>query len=119
MGLLINAQENNNGEYVKSIEQMCQIILNRTRIPYKRFDFTYNFTKDYRKQIETIKVIDSFFYDIFKTRRKNITNSRTMCNEENELKPIFLDLLLKFYEGGTFTLNDVRGEVNNFLFGVC
>lgn len=118
MGLSINAQENSNGDYVKSVEQMCQIVINRARIPYKRFNLFYSFTKDHKKQTEAIKIIDSFFYDIIRTRKKNITDNGMTYNKENQLKSVFLDLLLKFYEDDTFTLNDVKDEVNSFLFGV-
>lgn len=116
MGTSVNAQENIEGGYIKSLERMCEIVINRLQAPYKRFDFIYRFTKDYRRQTEALKNIDSFFYDIIKA--KGQTEDGTKKNTDNISKIAFLDLLLKFYEDDKFSLSDVKDEVNTFLLGV-
>nr|WCC58130.1 cytochrome P450 [Pharsalia antennata] len=115
MGTSVDAQENSEGEYVKSLERMCEIVINRSQSPYKRFDFIYRFTEDYRRQTEALKIINCFFCDIIKA--KGQIKDETKKNRGNNLKIAFLDLLLKFYADDKFTLNDVKDEVNTFLLG--
>nr|WET52716.1 cytochrome P450 [Phaedon brassicae] len=99
--------------YRESLENLCGVLVNRLKVPYKRIDSLFRLTEDYHIQKRSIKVIDSFFDEIFEKKLKILNEGRT----NNGKRLAFLDLLMEFYKTGELTKEDIRAEVNTIMFG--
>nr|CAI5850397.1 unnamed protein product [Callosobruchus analis] len=121
MGISINAINDGDSEYVRSVKQMCQIPVDRT------FDFTAPFqpwihpiTPNYFKQKRCIKVLHEHTDRVIDERIKNPINiSNEDKNEAVGMKKrlAFLDLLLTAtIDGKPLSRMDIREEVDTFMF---
>lgn len=120
MGVTINAQNQPDLLYVKSVKRMSQIILERTIHPLKRWDFTYRFTKACTDERECLKVLHGFTSKVIESRRKELLIKASEDLSHSKRKA-FLDLLLLMkQENGdnVLTNNDVQEEVDTFMFEV-
>lgn len=120
MGVVINAQENEDIPYVRSVKRMGQIVMERIMHPFKRFSFTYQFTKTYADEKECLKILHNFTRGVISKRRKQM-KEQTPKQFGLSRKPAFLDLLLQMTEqNGNYILSDsdVQEEVDTFMFEV-
>lgn len=121
MGVKINAQDNPQMLYVKSVKRMGQIILERVIEPFKKCDFTYQFTKSCADEKECLKVLHGFTREVIRKRRDEL-KTKAPNKSGPSRKQAFLDLLLQMTEEeGNYTLSDddVQEEVDTFMFEVC
>ncbi|RZC32091.1 cytochrome P450 CYP4BN11, partial [Asbolus verrucosus] len=115
MGTSVKAQENTESEYVRSVKDMCGIIVERAFSPHKMFDSIYYFTEDYKKEMRALKILHSYTNDVIK-RRQNALHSEAPKSDEKK-KKAFLDRLLEANVGGqSFTIDEIRQEVDTFMF---
>lgn len=120
MGVTINAQDQPDMLYVRSVKRMSQIILERIIHPLKRWDFTYRFTKACRDERECLSVLHGFTRNVIENRRKKLLTQGLEKFSLNKRKA-FLDLLLVLkHENGenALTNEDVQEEVDTFMFEV-
>lgn len=120
MGVKINAQDNPQMLYVKSVKRMGQIILERVIEPLKRCNFTYQFTKSCEDEKECLKVLHRFTRDVIRRRREEL-KTKAPNELRQSKKQAFLDLLLQMTEkDGNYILSDddVQEEVDTFMFEV-
>ena len=125
MGVNINAQEDQQSSYVKSIQGMCEMIIWRVKSPLKNFDVFYYLSSDYRKEKRDLKVLHDFTNSIIEKRKLELehTFSDSPSNHVDEFIPkgkfSFLDLLLTTrVDGKPLTQEEIRDEVSTFLFAV-
>ncbi|CAH1966528.1 unnamed protein product [Acanthoscelides obtectus] len=122
MGISINAINDGDSEYVRSVKQMCQIPVDRT------FDFTAPFqpwihpiTPNYFKQKRAIKVLHEHTDRVIDERIKNPINISDEDKDSVGMKKrlAFLDLLLTAtIDGKPLSRMDIREEVDTFMFEV-
>ncbi|CAH1966529.1 unnamed protein product [Acanthoscelides obtectus] len=120
MGISINAINDGDSEYVRSVKQMCQIPVDRT------FDFTAPFqpwihpiTPNYFKQKRAIKVLHEHTDRVIDERIKNPINISDEDKDSVGMKKrlAFLDLLLTAtIDGKPLSRMDIREEVDTFMF---
>nr|QZM07478.1 cytochrome P450 monooxygenase CYP4SS3 [Lasioderma serricorne] len=122
MGVSVNAQSNSDSDYVKSVKEMCRLLVVRDQSIIKTFEPTYKLTKDYQSELNCLKVLHGFTKDIIAKRTKEL-ESKNSEEEKDEYglkkRHTFLDLLLKMKDAdGRRALSDVdiREEVDTFMF---
>ncbi|KAF5277787.1 hypothetical protein FQR65_LT03767 [Abscondita terminalis] len=121
MNTSINAQMDPDSNYVKSVREISRIGLERS-YSYKMFDILFRFSEDYHKEKEALKHLHGLSNSVIKNRReelqKQISNGVTITTELGTKKRIaFLDLLLtSTVDGKPLTNEDIRSEVDTFMF---
>lgn len=130
MGVSINAQENHNGEYPEAIRFLANNAIERLFSFIKQFEFLYQFTPTYRKEIKCLKTIHDFAYNAIKNRRKMNEMSNNNKRPEEEMpeeergygakkRLAFLDMLLQVrIDGKPLTDEEIREEIDTFAFEV-
>lgn len=122
MGVNVNTQDNKNQDYVFAVKDMCNIITTRVFSPWRRIDFLYKLSSDYRKQKKYLKILHGFTNSVIEERKKEIERKKLNGNlEKDELgrkrKLAFLDLLLNStIDGKPLSQEDIREEVDTFMF---
>lgn len=124
MGVPVNAQKQNDSEYVRSVKAMCRIVVKRLFSAVKNSDFLYSFTKDCAKEQKSLKVLHSFTESVIDQRIKQQSQGDPDENKNvdgigRKKKLAFLDLLLQCkVDGKPLTRRELREEVDTFMFEV-
>lgn len=122
MGVKINAQLNENPEYVAAVKDFLDILMRRYFSFLKRFDFYYKFTEDYKKEQKSLAILNGMTQRVVENRKKERAKKVNNVNKENEQdlgikrKVALLDLLLDLRD--EFTDKELCDEVNTFFFAV-
>ncbi|CAG9854570.1 unnamed protein product [Phyllotreta striolata] len=119
MGTPINALDNASSDYVRSVKTMCKIVTDRNFSPLDRrfYPFTLNF---YREQF-ALKVLHNHTDAVIDRRIKEFRVNSDKSSETNDCgikkRMAFLDLLLRStIDGKSLTREDIREEVDTFMF---
>lgn len=122
MGTLVNAQENSNSEYVKSVKIMGRTAVERAFSPLKMFDACYVFTSTYRNELKALKVLHGYSQGVIQQKKQAMGKSEEISlSDEFGIKKrrAFLDLLLHTaHENGELTDEEIQEEVDTFMFEV-
>lgn len=103
---------------------MCQIVLTRALSPWHWPDFIFYRTSLGRQQRKALDVIHGLTNRVIAERKELLKNSKP---EENTVeddtgikkRKAFLDILLQSSEEGGLTTEEIREEVDTFMFEVC
>ena len=116
MGCSIKAQENSESEYVKAVSTSTDIIYQRVMSPWLWSDFP--FWKSYHgfKLKHCLRILHGFTSKVINDKLKDIENLQLLENAPKR-KLAFLDLLIEASNGGaSLTKEDIREEVDTFMF---
>lgn len=121
MGIKIQAQENENSEYVNSVKEMTRILLDRVISPLKNNNYLFYLSRDYWKERKALKVLHSTTDYVIKKRREKLAKNNNFVfdfDEDGKKKKLaFLDLLLQSkIDGKSLSDRDIREEVDTFMF---
>lgn len=122
MGTNVRAQEDSNSAYVNYVKEILRIVYDRSSSIIKACDLTYLFTSDFRLEREGLRVLHNFTNGVIASRKKELAQSGTDSSEsdtETEIKKrlTFLDTMLQYKEeGGIISDEDIREEVDTFMF---
>lgn len=125
MGTKVNAQENTESEYVRSVKSICKVIFQRIVSAIKSTDVLYKLTKDFRDELKALNVLHKYTMSVITARKKEFTKSNLLNdNLTDDLgikkKLTFLDLMLKYkFENNDISDDEIRQEVDTFMFEVC
>ncbi|XP_072387893.1 cytochrome P450 4d2-like isoform X2 [Diabrotica undecimpunctata] len=119
MGIQINAQESQTSKYVKSVNTMCEIFIDRVTSPMP--NFLYRFTPNYYREQKAIKILHDQTDKIIDTKiREKSKNGNIHYNQQDEStrkRLAFLDLLLEStIDGNPLSRLAIREEVDTFMF---
>lgn len=124
MGTSIHAQDNEISDYVQKVHLMCKILTERAISFFKSNKFFYLFTKNYRREMEALKILHSKSLNVINQRRKVLEElyllgdslKNNVSTNSKEKKP-FLDLLLQTeVDGKPLSEQEIREEVDTFMF---
>lgn len=124
MGVSVNAQDNSESDYVKSVKQMCAVVILRAFSPLKMYDFFYQFTDLCRKERNALKILHGYTKKVIERRKQELVMSKPDDDEKDEYgikkkRFAFLDLLLQGDDGKQVLSDDeIQEEVDTLLFEV-
>ncbi|KAJ3655743.1 hypothetical protein Zmor_014858 [Zophobas morio] len=132
MGTSINAQFDDNSEYVRSVKAMCKIIIERLFNILQLTDITFPLTQNYYIQKKSLNILHTHTNNVITRRREELLNKKKTSAPVNEHvvngvgdyeistyknKKAFLDLLLEAtVDGRPLTQEEIREEVDTFMF---
>ncbi|PSN53242.1 Cytochrome P450 4C1 [Blattella germanica] len=125
MGQKVNAQIDNNSEYVNALRRMCDLIMYRSFRPWLYSDILFSFTSLAKVQNRCLKVLHGTTDQVIKTRKKTLLeegNSNIEVNFDKDdvgikKRMAFLDLLiLSSKDGAVLSDKDIREEVDTIMF---
>jgi cytochrome P450 family 4 len=126
MGTKVDVQNSEASLYFHSVKEMCRIFLARTTSILKRYDSIFRFTKDYEIQKKSLEVLHGYTKSVISSKRKELEEARKEGNYSDvddlgrKKKKVFLDLILEAtVDGQSLTDEEIREEVDTFMFGVC
>uniref|UniRef100_H2YYR7 Uncharacterized protein n=1 Tax=Ciona savignyi TaxID=51511 RepID=H2YYR7_CIOSA len=128
MGQTVNAQENDDSDYVKSLYRISELIQLRQKTPTLWWDAAFSRMKVGKEQESLLRTLHGFTRDVIieraKTKDSKSTNGSDKLNKnqrdlfQNPKRLAFLDVLLhaETEDGKTLSLNDIQEEVDTFMF---
>ncbi|XP_037949227.1 cytochrome P450 4d8-like [Teleopsis dalmanni] len=130
MGTKVNAQTNSGSEYVSAVREVTELMCWRfIKIMFQNeFLFTLLCPLLKLRQMKLIKILHAFTIGVIEERRRNLEDSltkRTKTNIESTEEELLgkkkrnalLDILLQStIDGKTLTNEDIREEVDTFMF---
>jgi cytochrome P450 family 4 len=126
MGTKVDVQNSETSLYFHSVKEMCRIFLARTTSILKRYDSIFRFTKDYEIQKKSVEVLHGYTKSVINSKRKELEEIRKEGNYSDvddlgrKKKKVFLDLILEAtVDGQSLSDEEIREEVDTFMFGVC
>ncbi|KAK4880501.1 hypothetical protein RN001_008647 [Aquatica leii] len=117
----VNAQLNPKSDYVKSVKEVCRIMMERA-FSVKMWDIFFRFSKDYHKEKKAVDVLHGLSNSVIRDRsqkleNKELTDSDNTSYSELKHKMAFLDLLLtSTIDDEPLSHNTIREEVDTFMF---
>lgn len=120
MGSSVNAQDNSESEYVTSVRFMCRMLMERTFSAIKMYDFIYNLTSTYRKEVQSLKVLHGYTKAVIEKKKREMETTEPEETDEFGIKKrrAFLDLLLHVAKDNQLTDEEIQEEVDTFMFEV-
>ncbi|CAG9762996.1 unnamed protein product [Ceutorhynchus assimilis] len=110
MGLKLDSQSTTkDSAYAKAIETICTSIQERMFSYLKQFQFFYQFTETCEKERRGLAIVDWALHKIIEKKRES--------KEKTDQHKSMLDLLLEIdIDGKVLSIDDIREEINTFLF---
>ncbi|RZB39211.1 p450 domain containing protein [Asbolus verrucosus] len=120
MGTSVSAQSDANSDYVRSVKDMCRIVLERALSPIQMHDFLYPLTQNYSTQQEALKILHTQTINVIRSRRQELKSKDEGTKQEHSFtknKKAFLDLLLQAtIDEIPLTEEEIREQVDTFMF---
>lgn len=123
MGTSVNAQNDTDSEYVRSVKHMCKVVVDRAFSAVLQQELLYRFSSQYRKEKEALRVLHEYSKSVISNRKAEFLRSKETGGRSEDIgikkKLAFLDLLLEASENGqVMSDEDIREEVDTFMFAV-
>jgi len=120
MGVTVDAQANNNSEYVKAVYKASELVFNRLNSPWLYNNWFYSKTSSGIEWNKNLAIMKGFTKKVIQERREEIRLSENE-NYENDTgikkRMAFLDLLISSSKDGTVLSDqDIQDEVDTFMF---
>ncbi|KAI5703803.1 hypothetical protein M8J75_016388 [Diaphorina citri] len=123
MGRKINAQGDSNSDYVKAVYEIGSIIQKRQAKIYLQPDILFRLSSLYKKHQCCLNTLHSFSYKVINERKAELEARKNTEDETKEdptehvkKRPAFLDLLIEASERHNLTDENIREEVDTFMF---
>ncbi|KAK9870756.1 hypothetical protein WA026_009717 [Henosepilachna vigintioctopunctata] len=114
MGVSIHAQTNEHSDFVKSVKEMCEIIIARSMKIWKHPNLLFMFSSEYRRQQKCLKIINSYTNQVITSRKEYRANNPS---EKSKQKSTLLDTLLEYSETEeVLKEQQLLDEVHTFMF---
>ncbi|VDM63509.1 unnamed protein product [Angiostrongylus costaricensis] len=121
MGTPIHSQTDGNSEYVQAVQRLTSILWKHQRFPWlwlKPIWYLSGFGFEFNR---LVKLTNDFTRKVIAERKYIVVEGeRELCEDNegstNKKKLAFLDLLLYMQRSHEFTDEDIREEVDTFMF---
>ncbi|CAD5219864.1 unnamed protein product [Bursaphelenchus okinawaensis] len=113
MGVQMGSQTGKNTEYVKSVKVICELLWLRIRSPWLWPSLLWNLSGHGPKCQKALTTVKGFTEKVIQERRRELLMNN---NNETGERPAFLDILLKMQTAKCLTDEDIREEVDTFMF---
>lgn len=129
MGTNLNCLNNyETNDYFRSVHVLCKLLMERVFNPLKHFDIIYRMCPDFNEELKCVKTLHQFSHSVIAKRqaaRKNKIEEKGSNNEDEDdiviekKRVCFLDILLdSSIDGKSMTIEEIREEVDTFMFAV-
>ncbi|KAF2899771.1 hypothetical protein ILUMI_06415, partial [Ignelater luminosus] len=122
MGLKWNAQEDAESDYVRAIYQITNIVHKRSFSVLHRSPITFPLTSLGKQQKEVLRVLHEYCDKVIQQRKEELSKIPAVSQESisddigRKRRLAFLDLLCMQRDSSELSDQDIREEVNTFLF---
>lgn len=119
MGKQLHAQETEDNDYVKAVDGINEILQRRFITPWLKPELLFKFTSMGKRQEDFVKTINNFVNGVIRDKKAELKEKKISDSEEMKKRKrrTFIDLILETAEeGDVLTDEDVREEVNTFMF---
>ncbi|OQR78459.1 cytochrome P450 4V2-like [Tropilaelaps mercedesae] len=120
MGTPVQCQTTSSGEkYLKSLHIIAKLFLTRMSRPFLWSDLIFNSSPEGREQKKLLDYIHSFTYKVIEERTKDLKANPIPTEEQADFiqsKHIFLDTMILQHLQGQISLQEMRDEVDTFMF---
>ncbi|XP_070264337.1 cytochrome P450 4V2-like isoform X2 [Myotis yumanensis] len=124
MGKSIDAQTNDDSEYVRAVYRMTDLLHRRMKTIWFWHDVLYLLFKDGRDHRRNLKILHNFTTNVINERANEIKRYEERKSDDKGMNlskrkhKAFLDLLLNVMddEGNKLSLEAIREEVDTFMF---
>ncbi|XP_023224048.1 cytochrome P450 4c3-like [Centruroides sculpturatus] len=121
MGKQIQAQKNINNPYLEALRKASEIFLSRISKPWLWYDTIFQLSSEGRTFKRCVDVMCNFSRKVICERKRELLSEVEGKSYKNDnvirKKKAFLDLLLHHHlQDGSLTEEDVREEVDTFMF---
>uniref|UniRef100_A0A914X0U1 Uncharacterized protein n=1 Tax=Plectus sambesii TaxID=2011161 RepID=A0A914X0U1_9BILA len=121
MGTKVNAQIHHDSEYVMAVKRLSELIWKKWRLPWFRLKPVWYLTGYKTEFDKCIKLLTDFTRKVISERSKQLEIEMSMqANNSNgntvKKRPAFLDLLLMMKNENKLTYEDIREEVDTFMY---
>uniref|UniRef100_A0A336KHG1 CSON009393 protein n=1 Tax=Culicoides sonorensis TaxID=179676 RepID=A0A336KHG1_CULSO len=114
MRVKLNSQMEPHSKFVEATTRMLYIIHRRLMSPIYSKEFIWKMTSLYKEQLNLVKFINEFINSIIEKRRNELISN---TEKSHSKRLCLLDILLHSeMDGKPLTNEDIRGEVNTFMF---
>ncbi|CAD6196589.1 unnamed protein product [Caenorhabditis auriculariae] len=113
MGTTVDAQNNHSHPYVLAVQEMNVLAFQHTRMPWLRIKAVRQLTGYQREYDSTLKILTDFTRKVIDERSREFER---LGGWEIGGKRAFLDLLIEMKKEGGLTEEDIREEVETFMF---
>ncbi|GFW86937.1 cytochrome P450 4C1 [Trichonephila clavipes] len=127
MGVNINAQDGQNSEYVRAVDELGEAVLYRLLRPWLYPEFIFKWTALGRRNDANIRIVKELTKKVIKEKKLEfIMRSKDEVNEplsngsltQRKKRKAFLELLLEHHlKDPSFTEEDIGVEVDTVMFG--
>ncbi|KAK6043800.1 hypothetical protein COOONC_18695, partial [Cooperia oncophora] len=112
MGVNIRAQSGQNKNYVRSVKDVCELLWDRERLPWLWPTPLWILSGKAARLEKALATVQGFTREVIAKRKKVFE-----LEEKNpHKKPAFLDLLLGMQRANRLSDDDIREEVDTFMF---
>ncbi|GBO17473.1 Cytochrome P450 4C1 [Araneus ventricosus] len=128
MGVSMNIQKGGNCDYLNAILEIEEAIMYRGMRPWLYPDIIFNLTSLGKKFNSNLHIVQELSKKVLKQKIDKLTNkddNLTFDNKSNKysfekkIRKPFLELLLEYHlKDPSFTEEDVREEIDTFMFAV-
>uniref|UniRef100_A0A7I4YSH5 Cytochrome P450 n=1 Tax=Haemonchus contortus TaxID=6289 RepID=A0A7I4YSH5_HAECO len=112
MGVNIRAQSGQNKNYVKSVKEVCELLWDRERLPWLWPTPLWILSGKAARLQTALTTVQGFTRAVIAKRKKVFE----LEERDPHRKPAFLDLLLEMQQANRLTDDDIREEVDTFMF---
>uniref|UniRef100_A0A8R1HW76 Cytochrome P450 n=1 Tax=Caenorhabditis japonica TaxID=281687 RepID=A0A8R1HW76_CAEJA len=116
MGTTVNAQTNHNHPYVIAVAEMNNLAFKFQRMPWlwlKPIRHLTGFEADHQRNLN---IVTSFTKNVIERKTKEFEESGGVDVDGSNKKKAFLDMLIEMREDGGLVYEDLREEVDTFMF---
>ncbi|GMT16746.1 hypothetical protein PFISCL1PPCAC_8043, partial [Pristionchus fissidentatus] len=110
----VNAQLDPSHPYVLSTARLTKIVFLHQRMPWMWIDLVWKITGYDKEYKDNLKVLHDFTLNVIRKRREEYRENEERLTKRE--KKAFLDLLLEMEKEEKFTDEDIREEVDTFMF---
>nr|UZE89854.1 cytochrome P450 CYP4C163 [Chrysoperla zastrowi sillemi] len=122
MGVPINAQVDQDSEYVTALYEVSDLTMKRSVLPWLQPDIIWNNVADGKRYYQCLAILHGFTNSVIKGRRESRkSNVAETVSKDDDIgskkRMAFLDVLLEAQEKDpTLSDTDIREEVDTFMF---
>lgn len=118
MGLNLDLQNDHNNQYLLNLEEYGRRFTMRQFSLIGRNENWYRFLPEYKQWTVCVEKMKAFTTSVIDQKHQQWKQKKLDGGNKNNTREPFLDLLFSVWEKGELTAEEVREELDTFMFAV-